>query len=99
MDQANRVAVVHNGTITNYNDIKNELLAEGVKFSSQTDTEVIAQLIGHLMGEGADCLTATRMALSRLEGTWGLCVMARDEPGKVIVARNGSPLCIGYYVK
>ncbi|EQC42439.1 glutamine-fructose-6-phosphate transaminase (isomerizing) [Saprolegnia diclina VS20] len=96
MDMNKRVAVVHNGTITNYNEIKNELIAEGVTFTSQTDTEVIAQLIGHLMGEGADSLTATRLALERLEGTWGLCIMARDEPGKVIVARNGSPLCIGY---
>ncbi|RHY31616.1 hypothetical protein DYB32_003329 [Aphanomyces invadans] len=96
MDQNKRVAVVHNGTITNYNELKNELLEAGVKFSSQTDTEVIAQLIGQIMSEGADCLTATRLALGRLEGTWGICVMARDEPGKVIVARNGSPLCIGY---
>ncbi|CAK4613457.1 hypothetical protein LEN26_000772 [Aphanomyces euteiches] len=96
MDQNKRVAVAHNGTITNYNEIKNELLEAGVKFTSQTDTEVIAQLIGQLMNEGADCLTATRLAIDRLEGTWGLCVMARDEPGKIIVARNGSPLCIGY---
>ncbi|KAF0754869.1 hypothetical protein DYB28_004239 [Aphanomyces astaci] len=96
LDQNKRVAVVHNGTITNYNELKNELVEAGVKFSSQTDTEVIAQLIGQIMNEGADCLTATRLALGRLEGTWGLCVMARDEPGKVIVARNGSPLCIGY---
>jgi len=95
MDMNQRVALVHNGTITNYNEIKQELITEGVKFSSQTDTEVIAQLIGHIMGEGADLLTATRLALGRLEGTWGLCVMARDEPGKVVVARNGSPLCIG----
>ncbi|KAF4319392.1 hypothetical protein BBO99_00004893 [Phytophthora kernoviae] len=60
------------------------------------DTEVAAQLIGHLMGEGADLLTATRLALKKLEGTWGLCVMARDDPGKIVIARNGSPLCIGY---
>jgi glucosamine--fructose-6-phosphate aminotransferase (isomerizing) len=90
-----RVTLVHNGTFTNYMEIKQELINEGVKFSSQTDTEVAAQLIGHLMGEGADLLTAVRLALSRLEGTWGLCVMARDEPGKIVIARNGSPLCIG----
>ncbi|TMW63845.1 hypothetical protein Poli38472_002786 [Pythium oligandrum] len=96
MDMHGRVSLVHNGTFTNYNEIKQELLNEGVVFSSQTDTEVAAQLIGHLMGEGADLLTATRIALSRLEGTWGLCVMSRDEPGKIVVARNGSPLCIGY---
>lgn len=95
-DMYGRVSLVHNGTITNYNEIKQELLSEGVVFSTQTDTEVVAQLIGHLMGEGADLVTATRIALSRLEGTWGLCVMARDEPGKIVIARNGSPLCIGY---
>lgn len=95
-DQGRRVAVVHNGTFTNYSEIKAELVAEGVAFETQTDSEVAAQLIGHLMGEGADLLTATRLALSRLEGTWGLCVMSRDEPGKIVIARNGSPLCIGY---
>ncbi|DAZ97938.1 TPA: hypothetical protein N0F65_006363 [Lagenidium giganteum] len=95
-DMHGRVSLIHNGTFTIYNEIKQELLSEGVVFSTQTDTEVAAQLIGHLMGQGADVLTATRIALSKLEGTWGLCVMARDEPGKIIVARNGSPLCIGY---
>lgn len=95
-DMHGRVSLIHNGTFTNYYEIKQELIAEGVVFSTETDTEVAAQLIGHLMGEGADVLTATRIALTRLEGTWGLCVMARDEPGKIIIARNGSPLCIGY---
>ncbi|KAF1332364.1 Glutamine-fructose-6-phosphate transaminase, partial [Globisporangium splendens] len=95
-DMHGRVSIIHNGTFTNYYEIKQELMAEGVEFSTETDTEVAAQLIGHLMGEGADVLTATRIALSRLEGTWGLCVMARDEPGKIVIARNGSPLCIGY---
>lgn len=96
LDMHGRVSVIHNGTFTNYYEVKQELLAEGVTFASETDTEVAAQLIGHLMGEGADVLTATRIALTRLEGTWGLCVMARDEPGKLVIARNGSPLCIGY---
>ncbi|KAG7393479.1 Glutamine--fructose-6-phosphate aminotransferase [isomerizing] 2 [Phytophthora boehmeriae] len=95
-DMHGRVSLVHNGTFTNYYEVKQELLDEGVVFSSQTDTEVAAQLIGHLMGEGADLLTATRLALKKLEGTWGLCVMARDDPGKIVIARNGSPLCIGY---
>lgn len=96
LDQNDKVAVVHNGTITNYNELKAELVSEGVKFSSDTDTEVIVQMIGHFMSTGADALTATRLTLAKLEGTWGICVMARDEPGKVIVARNGSPLVIGY---
>ncbi|POM63499.1 Glutamine-fructose-6-phosphate transaminase (isomerizing), partial [Phytophthora palmivora] len=61
-DMHGRVSLVHNGTFTNYYEVKQELLDEGVVFSSQTDTEVAAQLIGHLMGEGADLLTAVRLA-------------------------------------
>lgn len=96
-DQFGHVAVVHNGTITNYNELKRELKAEGVsEFKSETDTEVIAALIGLFVEQGASVLVATQLALKRLEGTWGLCVVARDEPGKIIVARNGSPLVIGY---
>ncbi|KAF4031727.1 SIS domain-containing protein [Phytophthora infestans] len=95
-DMNDRVSLVHNGTFTNYYEVKQELLDDGVVFSSQTDTEVAAQLIGHLMGEGADLLTAVRLALIKLEGTWGLCVISRDDPGKTVIARNGSPLCIGY---
>jgi len=97
LDMRNRIAVVHNGTITNYNELKGQLQKEGVTFRSQTDTEVIAQLIGHLIEEsGCSVLSAVNQAMSCCEGTWGICVMDKQEPDQVVVARNGSPLVIGY---
>jgi glucosamine--fructose-6-phosphate aminotransferase (isomerizing) len=96
-DMRGQIAVVHNGTISNYSEIKAQLAEEGVTFKSQTDTEVIAQLIGHLMAQtGCSTLDAVQQATSVLEGTWGLCVMNKDKPSEVIVARNGSPLVVGY---
>jgi glucosamine--fructose-6-phosphate aminotransferase (isomerizing) len=92
-----QIAVVHNGTITNYRDLKNELIAKGVTFRSQTDTEVIAQLIGALIAEtGCDVVEAVKKTCARLEGTWGICVLHRDKPEQIVVARNGSPLVVGY---
>lgn len=96
-DMRDQIAVVHNGTISNYSEIKKQLAEEGVTFRSQTDTEVIAQLIGHLKDQtGCSTLDAVQQATSVLEGTWGLCIMDKDTPSEVIVARNGSPLVIGY---
>jgi len=96
-DAKENIAVCHNGTITNYSEIKHQLMEEGIEFRSQTDTEVIAQLIGHLMNEtGCTCLQAVKQATEVLEGTWGLCIVDKSEPDRVIVARNGSPLVIGY---
>lgn len=94
-DYKDRIAVVHNGTIENYNDIKEELKALGIPFRSQTDTEVIAQLIGHYLDKGEKLTTAVKSALKRLEGTWGLAVVHKDDPHTLIAARNGSPLVVG----
>lgn len=89
-----RVAVVHNGVIENYAALKRQLLAEGVLFRSDTDTEVIAQLIAqHLNGEGL--LGAVRAVLPLLRGTYGLAVISPEEPELVIGARLGSPLVLG----
>ena len=97
LDMRDRIAVVHNGTITNYAEVKKQLQDEGITFRSQTDTEVIAQLIGHIIAsENCDVLTAVNQAMTCFEGTWGICVMDREAPGKVVVARNGSPLVLGY---
>ena len=97
LDMHDRIAVVHNGTITNYAEIKKQLMDDGVVFRSQTDTEVIAQLIGHIMAaEKCSCLAATKQAMTCFEGTWGICVVDKEDPGKVVVARNGSPLVVGY---
>jgi glucosamine--fructose-6-phosphate aminotransferase (isomerizing) len=95
-DSKGRVAIVHNGTIDNYQDLKKELLAKGYTFKGQTDTEVIANLIGsYLDTPGTKLLDAVKQTIARLSGTWGLCIIAKQEPDKIIVARNGSPLVVG----
>eukprot|EP00743_Colponemidia_sp_Colp-15_P007192 GILK01007766.1.p1 GENE.GILK01007766.1~~GILK01007766.1.p1 ORF type:complete len:710 (-),score=127.71 GILK01007766.1:231-2360(-) len=95
VDYKNRVALVHNGTITNWKEIREELEAKGIQFKSETDSEVIVQLIGSYMDTGMDVIAAFKKTLSRLEGTWGLAVLSKDHPNQILAARNGSPLNIG----
>jgi glucosamine--fructose-6-phosphate aminotransferase (isomerizing) len=88
--------VVHNGIIENYARLKRHLETRGVIFNSQTDTEVLANLIEHLYLEGD--LTAEQsitMALNRVEGTYGLVIICRKEPDRLYAAKKGSPLVIG----
>ncbi len=88
--------VVHNGIIENYARIKKHLESRDVKFTSQTDTEVLANLMEHLYLEGdLSAEQAVIMALNKVEGTYGIAVYCRDEPGKLFAARLGSPLVIG----
>merc|ERR1719197_305749 len=94
-DEKNRIALVHNGTIENAAALKKELKSLGIAFSSQTDTEVIAQLIGHYMDEGLNFQDALHNTLSRLEGSWGIVAIDRSDPGTLACARNGSPLVVG----
>ena len=87
------VAVVHNGVIENYAVLKKHLQSEGIEFKSQTDTEVIAQLIAyHLNG---DLVEAVRKVLGLLKGTYGLAVISPKNPHIVVGARLGSPLVVG----
>ena len=95
LDYRKRIALVHNGTIENSSELKAELEAVGIPFTSETDTEVIAQLIGHHLDQGLPVLDAVKKTLARLEGTWGLAIIHKDEPHQVIACRNGSPLVIG----
>jgi glutamine---fructose-6-phosphate transaminase (isomerizing) len=96
VDSSGKIALVHNGTINNSNDLRRELQHEGHKFTSQTDTEVIAKLIGHVYHKKKCTLKeATEEALARCDGTWGLCIMCTDTPDELVVACNGSPLVIG----
>ncbi len=88
-----RIALVHNGIIENYAEIREELLSAGVTFESQTDTEVLAHLVNHYY-EG-DLLAAVESALNRVRGAYGIAVMARDEPGRIVAARLGSPMVVG----
>ena len=88
-----RIALVHNGIIENYEELRTELQAAGYVFESQTDTEVVAHLIERLYQ--GDLLAAVKEALKRLRGAYALAVFARDEPHRVVGARLGSPLVVG----
>lgn len=88
-----RVALVHNGIIENHDELRNELRARGYVFDSQTDTEVIAHLVDHLYD--GDLLAAVQQAVMRLRGAYAIAVFCRDEPHRVIGAREGSPLVLG----
>ena len=90
-----KVAVVHNGIIENHAELRHELKALGYHFTSETDTEVIAHLLAHLMDSEPDLLKAVQMAARRLVGAYGLAVVSPDDPDRLIVARSGSPLVVG----
>ena len=85
--------MVHNGVIENYAELRQRLQAEGIVFHSDTDTEVIAQLIAYHLGD--DLLEAVQKTLVLLEGTYGLAVISRDFPDVLIGVRLGSPLILG----
>jgi len=88
-----RVALVHNGIIENHDELRAELQQRGYVFDSQTDTEVIAHLVHHLYD--GDLLDAMHRALPRLRGAYAIAVFCRDEPHRVVAARQGSPLVLG----
>ncbi|WP_374314536.1 glutamine--fructose-6-phosphate transaminase (isomerizing) [Microbacterium sp.] len=90
-----KLAVIHNGIIENFSELKDELLAEGYTFRSQTDTEVAAVLLGREYRATGDLVTAFRRVVSRLEGAFTLLAMHEDQPGLVVGARRNSPLVIG----
>jgi glucosamine--fructose-6-phosphate aminotransferase (isomerizing) len=91
--QAGRVALVHNGIIENHDELRAELIARGYLFSSQTDTEVIAHLVDHLYD--GDLFDAVQRTTVRLRGAFAIAVFCRDEPHRVVGAREGSPLVLG----
>ena len=89
------VAVVHNGIIENHAELREELARDGYRFDSQTDTEVIAHLIHHRMSHGDSLRKAVIAATRRLRGAYAIAAISREEPGHVVGARRGSPLCVG----
>ncbi|MFQ5959310.1 MAG: glutamine--fructose-6-phosphate transaminase (isomerizing), partial [Alphaproteobacteria bacterium] len=91
-----RVAVVHNGIIENFQPLREELTARGCRFETETDTEVVAHLITDNMGQGMSPQKATAAALKRLDGAFALGILFTGENGLIIGARRGSPLAIGY---
>jgi len=100
-DQGGKLALVHNGVIENYQTLRDELLRDGHEFKSQTDTEVLAHLIGRhydqAKGEPSKSrlVEALRSALKQVIGTYGIVLMHQDVPGCIIGARRGSPLVLG----
>lgn len=97
IDYKNRIALVHNGIIENYMNLKEELIRDHhIEFQSQTDTEVIVQLLSVYYDKLKNLKEAIKLTLSRLEGTWGLVILCKDEPNKLYCARHGSPLLIGF---
>jgi glucosamine--fructose-6-phosphate aminotransferase (isomerizing) len=92
----NKFIVIHNGIIENYSRLKEKLIHRGYEFKSETDTEVLANLIEFIYMKGdVTAEMAVRLALSKVVGAYGLVVMCKDEPDKLIAARKGSPLVIG----
>jgi glucosamine--fructose-6-phosphate aminotransferase (isomerizing) len=91
-----RVALVHNGIIENYQDLHAELVAKGVVFSSETDTEVIAHLLDQSLAQGLSPQQAVAEVLPRLHGAFALAMIFQGHPDLLIGARRGSPLCLGF---
>lgn len=95
LDCTGKFAVVHNGIIENYNELKTKLIDEGYTFVSQTDTEVIPNLINYYYKEEKDLLKATYRACKDFKGSYAIEVVSSIEPDKIIVARKDSPIVIG----
>jgi len=90
------IAIVHNGIIENYQELRKKLLKDGYSFKTETDSETIAHLIHKERKAGKVTLVAaTKKAIEKLEGAYGLCVVDKTEPDQIVVARSGSPLVIG----
>jgi glutamine---fructose-6-phosphate transaminase (isomerizing) len=94
--QAGGIAVVHNGIIENFRELRAELEARGRHFQTQTDTEVVPHLVAALIEDGLAPVEAAAAALRRLDGAFALAILLEDEPLRIVVARRGSPLAIGY---
>ncbi|XLZ68720.1 glutamine--fructose-6-phosphate transaminase (isomerizing) [Massilia sp. SR12] len=92
-EDAARIALVHNGIIENHDELRAELTALGYVFTSQTDTEVIAHLVDHMYN--GDLFDTVQHAVKRLHGAYAIAVFSREEPHRVVAARQGSPLIVG----
>lgn len=93
-DDAKQIALVHNGIIENYQKLKQMLIGKGCEFVSETDTEVVAQLVGSLYT--GDCLAAVTAAMRLLEGSFALAILFRDEPYTIYCCSKDSPMVVGH---
>lgn len=97
LDMARRVAVVQNGIVENYQEIREELIGKGHQFTSQTDTEVIPHLIAECLANGAtSLLEGVQQAITRLQGAFAIAVISADHPNELVVARQQAPLILGF---
>lgn len=94
-DASGKIAIIHNGIIENYNTLKSQLIEKGFSFKSETDSEVLAVLIGYIYTKVHDVEDAVRLALHEVTGTFGLVVASEYNPDTIIVARRGSPIVLG----
>lgn len=94
--QERKIAVVHNGIIENYLEIKNSLIRKGVVFSSDTDTEVIIQLLEYYYRKKFNLMDAVYAVLNRIKGAYAMDILCSDFPGQMVAARKDAPLLIGY---
>ncbi len=91
-----RVAIVHNGIIENFRELRAELTAAGYEFHSQTDTETVAVLVTQLMDAGMEPVPATLAAMKRLHGAFAIALAFAGHPGLLVGARRGSPMAVGF---
>jgi glucosamine--fructose-6-phosphate aminotransferase (isomerizing) len=96
VDCSGRIAVAHNGIIENHAILRQELIAKGHTFTSETDTEVLAHLFEEYVNNGADFAEAVRLGLSRVQGTYGIAAISADRPDVLVAGKRGSPLVIGH---
>src|SRR5688572_29926471 len=92
---AGDVAVVHNGIIENHLQLKQELEGEGVRFQSDTDTEIVAHLVHKALDGGTKLFDAVRLALGCVRGAYAIAVVSTREPDRIVVAKSASPLVLG----
>jgi len=95
LDNSKEISIVHNGIIENYLPLRKKLIQEGLKFETETDTEVLVVFIGFLYQKYKDLEKAVRHALLEIDGTYGIAVLSSYEPDKIIAARLGSPMVLG----
>lgn len=96
LSDSGKIAVVHNGIIENEARLRERLESEGIRFHSDTDTEVVSNLVGYYYAQSGDFVDAVREAVLRLEGSYALAIMCQDLPGTVIAVKKDSPLIFGF---
>ena len=94
-DSSGKISLVHNGIIENFKSLRKKLIARGISFESETDTEVLAKLVGSEIDKGKDLFNAVKDALVQVRGTYGIAVLSADQPSTLVAARYGSPLVVG----